>query len=156
MTNEDKKTPAPVTHVEPIGWATVRVEDTCDGLLINADDMKRFGLRDDVQYEGHFLPDGRYRIAIPSPTPEKHVAPELQQVWRPQQLDGMPWKDVPEWLKTLARDYREQFKPQGIIQSGPLRSEAFYSYEVEWAFVSGVLTGMAIRPAAPQPRAEAK
>lgn len=72
-TPEADHTPSPQSHVAPLGWATVRVEDTCDGLLINADDMKRFGLRDDIQYKGHFLPDGRYRIAIPSPAPEKHV-----------------------------------------------------------------------------------
>lgn len=69
--------PAPSTHVAPIGYATVRVEDTCDGLMINADDMKRLGLQYDVHYEGHFLADGRYRIAIPSPAPEKHVAPQF-------------------------------------------------------------------------------
>lgn len=46
-----------------VKWVTVRVEDTCDGLLINAEDMKRFNLRDDVQYPGEMTSDGRFRIS---------------------------------------------------------------------------------------------
>lgn len=53
-----------------IGMATVRVEDTCDGLLIHEEDMKKYGLKHDHQYAGHFLPDGRYRIAIPAKSKE--------------------------------------------------------------------------------------
>lgn len=45
-------------------WVTVRVEDTCDGLLIHTDDAKKWGLEYDRQYPGHFLPNGRYRINI--------------------------------------------------------------------------------------------
>lgn len=46
------------------GWVTVRVEDTCDGLLIHPDDAKDWGLEYDRQYPGLFLPDGRYRINL--------------------------------------------------------------------------------------------
>lgn len=49
---------------EEWGWITVRVEDTCDGLLINEDDAKEWGLASDVPYRGYFLPDGRYRICL--------------------------------------------------------------------------------------------
>lgn len=57
----------PAGEAEPWGWATVRVEDTPDGLLIHPDDAKEWGLQDDYPYKGTFLPDGRYRIALTTP-----------------------------------------------------------------------------------------
>ncbi|MGV2135195.1 hypothetical protein GOZ83_19520 [Agrobacterium vitis] len=49
-----------------MGWVTVRVEDTGDGLIVNGDDAKEYKLVPDQDYRGYFLPDGRYRIAIPA------------------------------------------------------------------------------------------
>lgn len=48
-------------------WVTVRVEDTCDGLLIHPDDFKKWNLNGDQQYDGHMLSDGRFRLALRSP-----------------------------------------------------------------------------------------
>lgn len=45
-------------------WATVRVEDTGDGLIIHPDDAVSMKLDFDSQYEGYFLPDGSYRIKL--------------------------------------------------------------------------------------------
>lgn len=64
--SEEKK--HPTTSSNQIGWVTVRVEDTGDGLIINAEDAKEWRLVADQHYEGHFLPDGKYRIAIPRRT----------------------------------------------------------------------------------------
>lgn len=61
--------PAPAEHV--LGWVTVRVDDTGDGLIINPDDAKAWNLKADQHYEGRFEPDGSYRIAIPHPAPSK-------------------------------------------------------------------------------------
>lgn len=60
---------------KPVEWATVRVEDTCDGLIIHPDDAKKWSLIEDHPYEGAFLPDGRYRIAITRPA-EQSVTDE--------------------------------------------------------------------------------
>lgn len=70
---------SPASPAEPFRWVTVRVEDTCDGLLIHADDMKQFNLRGDVHYEGHFLPDGRYQIAVPDPAPKNDSVVTAEQ-----------------------------------------------------------------------------
>lgn len=60
---------APSPDPKPLNgrWVTVRVQDTCDGLLINEADAKAHSLEGDRHYPGHFLPDGRYRINIASP-----------------------------------------------------------------------------------------
>lgn len=57
-------TPANDVRLVANGWVTVRVEDTGDGLIINADDAKAYGLKDDQAYKGMFLDDGRFRIAV--------------------------------------------------------------------------------------------
>lgn len=59
-----------------VAWVAVRVEDTCDGLLIHPDDAKKWGLMEDHPYEGTFLPDGRYRIALTRPA-EQAVTDEM-------------------------------------------------------------------------------
>lgn len=64
----------PAAEAEPVAWATVRVEDTCDGLLIHPDDAKKWNLIPDHQYEGSFLPDGRYRIKLTPPRPDREAA----------------------------------------------------------------------------------
>lgn len=48
----------------PFGYITVRVEDTGDGLIINAADAYKWNLKTDYPYKGKFQADGTYRIAI--------------------------------------------------------------------------------------------
>lgn len=90
---------------EPVAWATVRVEDTCDGLLINKEDAEEWGLEPDRHYEGRFLPDGRYRIALDA-TPPPPAVDEAQRLKRLLEgrdkfiVDAGLW---PDFVATLPR-----------------------------------------------------
>lgn len=48
-----------------IGWVTVRVIPTSDGMLIHQDDLRRYGLDWDRPYKGKLEADGSYRIFVP-------------------------------------------------------------------------------------------
>lgn len=86
--------------LKPERWITVRVEDTGDGMIINAEDAARWSLDGDRDYHGYPLPDGNYRINIaPTAIEASPVVGEIEAVdaalaaWKNDFLNGAPEQD---------------------------------------------------------------
>ncbi len=110
----------PAGEAEPVAWATVRVEDTPDGLLIHPDDAKEWGLQDDYPYKGTFLPDGRYRIALTTPPDASAIRGALRNLIDIIEAQGRDRTHAPKREtrdEANSRDERDQVFARAISEA---------------------------------------